>query len=382
MTPISRFTLRLQSDSRLVELAASGHSLAFEAIAERYRSPLLRYCTRLLADDTAEDVVQETFMKAHAALGGDERPRDLRPWLYRIAHNLAVNALLKNRYDYEQLSNDYDGVPQPPDIVDGRWRFTALMRRIADLPERQRSALVFREFEGRSYEEIASELDATPRIVGQLLNRARNRLRDSVGLLIPMPVIRALLANASQGGPGPAEVATGAAGAGGLAKLGAGMLAAATIAAGTGVAVQDRSDRGHRRGNGAGPAQSQSRYAAAVPSERLAALIPAGDSSGNNGSGGRANSGHGSPNDGDRSDADGERDDPQGAEGPDDDGDKTSSDPEEDSAQAEGTEGSEADALGDDLDRVPPASHVSDGAGGVDSYEALESDPPSSATPE
>ena len=58
MTPLSRLTLRLQSDARLVELAAGGREPAFDAIVDRYHSPLLRYCARLLPYDRAEDVVQ------------------------------------------------------------------------------------------------------------------------------------------------------------------------------------------------------------------------------------------------------------------------------------------------------------------------------------
>ena len=92
MTPLlSSALLRAQTDDRLVELAAAGHDRAFEAIVERYRRPLLRYLRRLLSDTLAEDVVQATFINAWSSLRTGTEVRELRPWLYRIAHNAAIN---------------------------------------------------------------------------------------------------------------------------------------------------------------------------------------------------------------------------------------------------------------------------------------------------
>lgn len=65
MTPlVSTTLLRTQSDARLASLAGEGHERAFEAIVERYRRPLLRYCRRFLPEPRAEDVVQIAFLKA------------------------------------------------------------------------------------------------------------------------------------------------------------------------------------------------------------------------------------------------------------------------------------------------------------------------------
>ncbi|MDQ6914609.1 MAG: hypothetical protein M3155_02210, partial [Actinomycetota bacterium] len=89
--------LRMQTDARLVDLVRAGNDRAFEAIVERYRRPLLRYCGRLLPPTRAEDVVQQAFLNAFAALRRDEAAIDLRPWLYRIAHNAALNALERRR---------------------------------------------------------------------------------------------------------------------------------------------------------------------------------------------------------------------------------------------------------------------------------------------
>jgi RNA polymerase sigma-70 factor (ECF subfamily) len=242
MTPISRLTLRLQSDARLVELAAGGSDPAFEAIVDRYWPPLLRYSARLLPSDRAEDVVQQTFERAYAALRDTDPPRRLRPWLYRIAHNLAVNTLEKNGWDYEQLDENYDGVPQPPDVVAQREQLAQLVNQMQSLPDRQRSALVMHVLEGHSYDEIARELSATPSMVRQLLYRARTRLRDSLGVLVPLPLLRAFFSSGAFG-PGTervAEAATGAGGGIGIAKVGVSLFAAATIAGSAGVAIQER----------------------------------------------------------------------------------------------------------------------------------------------
>ena len=70
-----------------------GHDRAFEAIVERYRRPLQRYLRRLLSEPLAEDVLQASFVRAWQALRAGTEVRDLRPWLYRIAHNQALNTL-------------------------------------------------------------------------------------------------------------------------------------------------------------------------------------------------------------------------------------------------------------------------------------------------
>src|SRR3954454_4846944 len=85
--------LRLQSDERLVALAREGHDPAFTAIVDRYRSPLERYYARILDPGRAEDAVQQTFVNAHIAMRANDDQLALKPWLYRIAHNSALNVL-------------------------------------------------------------------------------------------------------------------------------------------------------------------------------------------------------------------------------------------------------------------------------------------------
>src|SRR3954463_2059978 len=95
--------LALQSDERLVKLVRSGHERAFEAIVERYRKPLVRFCGRILPESRTEDAVQQAFINAHAALFASDEDVQLKPWLYAIARNAALNMLRQNGWNYDQI---------------------------------------------------------------------------------------------------------------------------------------------------------------------------------------------------------------------------------------------------------------------------------------
>src|SRR5947209_17737027 len=86
--------LRLQSDDRLIALMRRGNSSAFEVLGSRYHSRLLAFCRHLLGSkEDAEDVLQEVLTAAFNAMIADERPINVRPWLYRIARNRCLNHL-------------------------------------------------------------------------------------------------------------------------------------------------------------------------------------------------------------------------------------------------------------------------------------------------
>ncbi len=95
MSPrISISLLGAQPDQRLLALARDGNERAFEALVHRYRRPLLRYCRSMrLSETRAEDVLQQAFLQAWIALSRGAEVRELRAWLYRIVHNVAVNAM-------------------------------------------------------------------------------------------------------------------------------------------------------------------------------------------------------------------------------------------------------------------------------------------------
>jgi RNA polymerase sigma factor (sigma-70 family) len=224
--------LACQSDDRLVKLVRAGHERAFETIVDRYRKPLERYCRRILPESRCEDAVQQAFINAHAALGASDDAVQLKPWLYAITRNAALNMLRQNGWNYEQIPLDFDGVRRPDQVVEQRIELQQTVAAMNALPERQRDALVMREFEGRSYTEIAVALGAGDGAVRQLLNRARVTLRNAASLLIPPPMVaRAAASLPPSDGRRMAEVLGGLGGAG-MAKAGATALVAGSLVVG------------------------------------------------------------------------------------------------------------------------------------------------------
>src|ERR687889_395886 len=217
MTPLlSSALLRAQSDERLVELAALGHDRAFEAIVERYRRPLLRYLRRLLSDTLAEDVVQATVISAWSSLRTGTEVRDLRPWLYRIAHNAAINALKKVGEAMEEVPESAGGLAtEPAAELERRDEMQRALTSIAALPSRQRAALLAVAVDGRAHADVAQELGLTDGAVRQLVHRARTTLRTTATAMTPAPLLHTVVASAGDSTVGRvAEVAAGAGGAG------------------------------------------------------------------------------------------------------------------------------------------------------------------------
>ncbi|HEY3021336.1 MAG TPA: RNA polymerase sigma factor [Solirubrobacteraceae bacterium] len=234
--------LRVQTDDRLVALARDGHERAFEAIVERYRPALERYAARLVGPSRGEDAVQQAFVNAHAALiANPDKTIELRPWLYRIVHNAALNTLRSAR-DEQPLGDAAELLPLDDDVIERRERLREALDALAALPANQRDAILLRELEGRSHDEIAVALGLTPGAARQQIFRARAALRAAATALTPQPLlVKTLeLAAAGGGGSGAAEVAAGA-GAGltaVLTKAGAGVLVTGAVvggAVGTGV---------------------------------------------------------------------------------------------------------------------------------------------------
>jgi RNA polymerase sigma factor (sigma-70 family) len=230
MTPLlSTPLLRAQSDRRLAALAADGHDRAFEEIVERYRRPLQRYLRRLLSEALAEDVLQATFVSAWQALRSGTPVRDLRPWLYRIAHNQALNAL--------RVAGS--GLPATPGVlavsteveVERREELRATLDGIGSLPDRQRAALFAVAVADRSHAEVAAELGLSDGALRQLLLRARTALRATATAITPYPLVTWLSSGQDVSAARVAEVAAGAGGAGVAIKAGAVVLAAGAVVA-------------------------------------------------------------------------------------------------------------------------------------------------------
>ena len=173
---ITRAALRPPSDEDLVAALRAGDDDAMTEIDHRYRDRLLAYVRRMSAGADAEDVVQDVLARAYTALRADDRPMALRAWLYRVAHNRCLDVL---RRPAPLLTEDIDlgaDIATLPEVVAGREHLRQVVADIQDLPDQQRSALIIRELEGLSYEELAAALDTTVPAIKSLLVRARMNL--------------------------------------------------------------------------------------------------------------------------------------------------------------------------------------------------------------
>lgn len=204
---LARLSLRVQGDARLAELAGLGSEAAFEAIVHRYRRALLAHCAQVVGDSDADEAVQEALLKAHRALAGGTSVHSVGPWLHAIAHNSAL-AMLAGRRAGAEYREDDQTVDAAPEQVH-RERLEALVGALLSLPARQRQALVMREFEGRSYDEIATRLGASNGAVRQLLSRARTSIRERLGALIPVDLVLRWTTITASSGPSRAWTLAG-----------------------------------------------------------------------------------------------------------------------------------------------------------------------------
>jgi RNA polymerase sigma factor (sigma-70 family) len=172
----------LQSDERLVALVRRGNQAAFEALVARYQSRLLAFCRHMLSSkEDAEDVLQEVFAAAFNAMLADDRPINVRPWLYRIARNRSLNHLRRTQAVGVDSMDVHlsEGGTTTADKVHKREEFRLLVSDVQDLPETQRTALLLREIDALSYEQIADAMETTVPSVKSLLVRARVSLAEA-----------------------------------------------------------------------------------------------------------------------------------------------------------------------------------------------------------
>jgi RNA polymerase sigma factor (sigma-70 family) len=170
---------RWLSDERLTRRACGGDERAFAAIFRRYHQPLYRFCLAIIGNpEDAQDALQNTMVKVMRALPGEERKIELKPWLYRIAHNEAID-LLRRRRETRQLDADLaaPGYGLAEDAAT-RERLRRLLTDLGELPERQRETLVMRELAGLEFEEIGAALGTSDAVARQTLYEARQSLRQ------------------------------------------------------------------------------------------------------------------------------------------------------------------------------------------------------------
>jgi RNA polymerase sigma factor (sigma-70 family) len=195
--------LRLKSDEQLIELTRRGQHGAFETLVQRYQSRLLAFCRHMLnSTEDAEDVLQEVFAASFNAMIADARPINARPWLYRIARNRCLNHLRRPTSAGQDSMDVFerDGGATTADTVHKREEFRQIVADVQDLPETQRTALLLREIDALSYDDISITMDTTVPSVKSLLVRARVSLAEAAeARLLTCAEVRLELGHVAEG---------------------------------------------------------------------------------------------------------------------------------------------------------------------------------------
>jgi len=178
-------------DDALRARLATGDPRAFEALVTRYQHRVFGVALRMLGSRAeAEEIAQETFLRAHRALGEFRGDARLGTWLYAIAPRLCLNRLASGPRRHEQ-SDEVAVLRRPAEGVDAaavleqRELQAALHEAIAALPEERRIVVVLRDLEGLAYEEIADVLGLPLNTVRTRLHRARLDLKAKLERWLP-----------------------------------------------------------------------------------------------------------------------------------------------------------------------------------------------------
>ena len=225
---------RHRASLRQLALLARPADRTFEQLYKRHAREVYQYALAVLANPAdAEDVTQTTFLNAYRAFQRGERPRKPHNWLIAIAHNVCRMRWRQAGARPREVA--LDEAPEPASPNDEAPNLDEVLNALAGLSFNQRAALVMRELEGRSYQEIAQTLDVTVSAVEALLFRARRRLRlhrEALGVISAAPLPGSL---ASFFGAGGAAVAVGGTAVGAdLVLKAAAVVAAGAVTAGVG----------------------------------------------------------------------------------------------------------------------------------------------------
>jgi RNA polymerase sigma-70 factor (ECF subfamily) len=170
-------------ESDLIGRLKKGDPSAFEAIVRKYQDRIYNLCRYMLQDpENAQDAAQDVFLKAYKALKDFRPESSLYTWIYRIAVTTCLDYRRKSRretFRTEPLSEDLPSVePLPEELYESGEIPDSIQLALQKLPEKLKAAIVLREIEELSYEEIAEVLHTSPGTVKSRISRAREQLRD------------------------------------------------------------------------------------------------------------------------------------------------------------------------------------------------------------
>jgi RNA polymerase sigma-70 factor (ECF subfamily) len=189
-----------RSDVQLMLEVKAGDEASFELLLRKYRTPLVNFLYRMVRDQgTAEDLAQEVFLRVYRARLEYAPSAKFTTWMFRIATNLALNALRDGRHRQLEISMDQqadhsDEAASPWEVADRRPgveheliqrdRAVSIRRAIAQLPEKQRAAVLLHKYQELDYDEIARILECSESALKSLLFRAYESLRVQLAPLV------------------------------------------------------------------------------------------------------------------------------------------------------------------------------------------------------
>jgi RNA polymerase sigma-70 factor (ECF subfamily) len=198
--PEPKPALNTLTDQQVVLLARGGQERAYRELVRRYERPIFSLLYRMVRDrELAEDLSQETFVKALNAIESYRPEYKFSSWLFKIANNAAIDHLRRRELDTLSLEGSPhavtpdameatalqigDRAENPLDIVEAKELGGEIERAIALLRPEYRACILLRHVDGRAYEEIAEMLDLPLGTVKTYIHRARNELRRSLAHL-------------------------------------------------------------------------------------------------------------------------------------------------------------------------------------------------------
>jgi RNA polymerase sigma-70 factor, ECF subfamily len=170
------------SERDLIQRAHRGDAEAFGELVIRYQTSVFNVCYRLLHERAeAEDMAQETFIRARERLHTFDEERVFGPWVRRVAANVCLNHLESQKRMVElDEERDTDESHRPETQVEGRERSEQIRAALASLPAHYRVVIELRHYQGLSYDEIAAELNIPLSDVKSHLFRARKLLAEKL----------------------------------------------------------------------------------------------------------------------------------------------------------------------------------------------------------
>jgi RNA polymerase sigma-70 factor (ECF subfamily) len=180
-------TMAIEPDLDLMMRVRDGDAASFEILLRRYRLPLVGFFHRMIRDQAlAEDLAQEVFLRVYKSRESYRPEARFTTWLYRIATNLALNAIRDRRDEVSATAGGDDGStldrfvdPQPTveqQLVQGE-RERLIRQAVEALPEHQRAAVILHKYQDVDYRQIAGILRVSESAVKSLLFRAYETLR-------------------------------------------------------------------------------------------------------------------------------------------------------------------------------------------------------------